>query len=126
MEVTGEGQEVCEKQPGLIQRTCLRAYGLGFVFFFAFVLGGLFAIPLYIRKRQRIRAEEKMILTSENPDAAKKMLDDQKENVHFADDPDYIAFGPFLTLGTAVFLVFETPLYEFFRTQILASARMLF
>jgi len=102
------------------------AYGLGFVFFFAFVLGGLFAIPLYIRKRQRIRAEEKMILTSENPDAAKKMLDDQKENVHFADDPDYIAFGPFLTLGTAVFLVFETPLYEFFRTQILASARMLF
>jgi prepilin signal peptidase PulO-like enzyme (type II secretory pathway) len=101
-------------------------YGLGFVFFIAFVLGGLFAVPLYIHKRKRIRLEEKMISESVSPDKMRKYLNRQKNNIHYSEDPDYIAFGPFLALGTAAFLIFETPLRAFFETNIMASADLLF
>jgi len=102
------------------------AYGLIFVFFFAFVLGGIFAVPLYIAKRRRIHAEEKEI--RESPDPVRKRREIEKRNnaVHFSEDPDYIAFGPFLALGTALFLIFEAPVHEFFINNILTSAGLLF
>lgn len=95
------------------------AYGLVFVIFFSFILGGIFAVPLYIAKRRRIRAEEKEIFESKDPVRKRKEMEKRKDSVHFSDDPDYIAFGPFLALGTAVFLIFETPVYHFFVTSIL-------
>lgn len=95
------------------------AYGLVFVIFFSFILGGIFAVPLYIAKRRRIRAEEKEIFESKDPVRKRKEIEKRKDSVHFSDDPDYIAFGPFLALGTAVFLIFETPVYHFFVTSIL-------
>jgi len=89
-------------------------YGLIFVFFFAFVLGGVIAFPLFINKRRRIKAEEKLIMESSNPARKRKEIEKKKNAVHFSEDPDYIAFGPFLVLGTAVFLIFETPIREIF------------
>ena len=102
------------------------AYGLVFVIFFAFVLGGVFAVPLYIAKRRRVRAEEKLILQSPDPDGKRKEIEKMKDAVSFADDPDYIAFGPFLALGTVIFLIFETPVHDFFINYILTSAGQLF
>lgn len=102
------------------------AYGLIFVFFFAFILGGVVAFPLYISKRKRIRAEEKTIRQSRDPVGKRREIEKKKEAVHFSDDPDYIAFGPFLALGTTVFLIFETPVREFFVSYILTSAGLLF
>ena len=102
------------------------AYGLIFVFFFAFILGGIIAFPLYISKRRRFRTEEKLIRESTDPVEKRMKIEKEKESVHFSEDPDYIAFGPFLALGTAVFLIFETPVHEFFVTYILTSAGLLF
>ncbi len=102
------------------------AYGLIFVFFFAFILGGIFAVPLFIAKRRRIREEESLIRNSEDPVRTRKEIERQKESIHFSDDPDYIAFGPFLALATAVFLIFETPVRQFFEAYILTSAGFLF
>lgn len=102
------------------------AYGLIFVFFFAFILGGVVAFPLYISKRKRIRAEEKTIRQSRDSVGKRREIEKKKEAVHFSDDPDYIAFGPFLALGTTVFLIFETPVREFFVSYILTSAGLLF
>ena len=102
------------------------AYGLVFVIFFSFILGGIFAVPLYISKRKRIHAEEKEIFESKDPVRKRKEIEKQKASIHFSDDPDYIAFGPFLALGTAVFLIFETPVYHFFAANILTAAGYLF
>ena len=102
------------------------AYGLIFVFFFAFILGGAVAFPLYISKRKRISTDEKLIRLSRDPAAKRREIEKSREAVHFSDDPDYIAFGPFLALGTAVFLIFETPVREFFVSYILTSAGQLF
>lgn len=102
------------------------AYGLVFVIFFSFVLGGIFAVPLYISKRRRISAEEKLIRESPDPERKRKELEKKKEAVSFADDPDYIAFGPFLALGTVIFLIFETPVHDFFINYILTSTGQLF
>lgn len=102
------------------------AFGLIFVFFFAFILGGIFAVPLYISKRRRIRAEENVIRASKDPARKRREIEKRNLAVHFAEDPDYIAFGPFLALGTVIFLIFETPLYQFYIQNILASAAMLF
>jgi len=101
-------------------------FGLIFVFFFAFVAGGIFAVPLFIRKQKRIRAEDKLILTSEDPEKTRRQIEEQKAGIHFADDPDYIAFGPFLAIGTAVFLIFETPVYQYFQSSILPTLGFIF
>ncbi len=100
-------------------------YGLVFVFFFAFVLGGIFALPLFIGKRRRIREEEKQIIESTDPNKTRDEIEKQKELIHFSEDPDYIAFGPFLALGTVIFLIFETPIYQFYVSNILVSAGLL-
>lgn len=97
------------------------AYGLIFVFFFSFVIGGIAAVPLLIRKRIRIAREEKLIRESKNPAKARRKLTREKQLIHFADDPDYIAFGPFLALGTACFLIFETLVHSYFTETILVS-----
>ncbi len=95
------------------------AYGLIFVIFLSFIAGGIFAFPLLIRKRRRIREEERMILTSEDPEKARRKLEAKREAMHYADDPDYIAFGPFLAIGTIAFLMLETPLHQMFSQMFL-------
>lgn len=93
------------------------AYGLPFVVFIAFTAGGIMAIPLVIRKRLRIRKEEQMVLMSEDPDLTLKHLEQERNAMHYADDPDYIAFGPFLAIGTIAFLMLETSFQVFFSQQ---------
>ena len=36
----------------------------------------------------------------------------RKAQVHFSEDPDYIAFGPFLALGAAVYMALEPVFYN--------------
>lgn len=81
--------------------------GLVYIIFISFILGGIVAIPLLVRKRMRIAAEEKAIRESDNPAKARKMLLVKKKEMHFADDPDYLAFGPFIAFGMALFMLFE-------------------
>lgn len=94
------------------------AYGLIFVLFISFLIGGVVAFPLLIRKRIRIAREEKEIRESKNPARARRTLDRRRKELSFADDPDYIAFGPFLAVGTLCFLLFETPLYRYYSETI--------
>jgi len=88
--------------------------GLLFVIFIAFISAAIVAIPLLVRKRMRIRQEEKEIRESPNPALARKILMKKKREMHFADDPDYLAFGPFLVLGTVLFLLYEPYFLDLF------------
>lgn len=88
--------------------------GLIFVIFIAFVSAAVVAVPMLIRKRRRIAAEEKAIRESPDPAKARKILAKKKREMHFADDPDYLAFGPFLVLGTVIFLLYEPYFLEIF------------
>ena len=88
--------------------------GLLFVIFIAFVTAGVVAVPMLIRKRMRIAAEERAIRESPDPAKARKILLKKKREMHFADDPDYLAFGPFLVLGTVLFLLYEPYFLELF------------
>lgn len=88
--------------------------GLIFVFFISFVAGGIVAVPLFIRKRIRIAKEEKAIRESDNPAKARKLAAKKKLEQDFADNPDVLSFGPFLVLGTGLFLVFEPLCLEIF------------
>lgn len=88
--------------------------GLLFVIFIAFVTAGVVAVPMLIRKRMRIAAEERAIRESPDPVKARKILLKKKREMHFADDPDYLAFGPFLVLGTVLFLLYEPYFLELF------------
>ena len=88
--------------------------GLIFVVFIAFVSAGIVAVPMLIRKRMRIAKEEKEIRESPDPAKARKILAKKKREMHFADDPDYLAFGPFLVLGTVLFLLYEPYFLELF------------
>lgn len=88
--------------------------GLIFVFFISFVAGGIVAIPLFIRKRIRLAKEEKAIRESPNPAKARKIAAKKKMEQDFADNPDVLSFGPFLVLGTGLFLVFEPLFLEIF------------
>ena len=82
-------------------------YGLTVVLYVGFVTALFFALPLYIRKRLRIRNEKKEIANAEDPAAKRREIMLAKKNMHFADDPDYLAFGPFLAFGAAVFICAE-------------------
>lgn len=88
--------------------------GLLFVFFISFVVGGVVAVPLFIRKRIRLAQEEKAIRESDNPAKARKIAAKKKLEQDFADNPDVLSFGPFLVLGTGLFLVFEPLCLEIF------------
>ena len=92
--------------------------GLIFMVFIAFITAAVVAIPLLIRKRKRIAREEREIRESPDPAKARKILAKKKREMHFADDPDYLAFGPFLVLGTVLFLLYEPYFFDFFSTHI--------
>lgn len=87
-------------------------YGLVVLIYVAAFASVFFAIPILIRKRIRISKEEKAIRESSNPVQARRELNKKKSQIHFADDPDYIAFGPFLALGAAAFLVLEPVFFK--------------
>ena len=53
-----------------------------------------------------------MIKASDDPRKARLMLQREKAKIHFAEDPDYMAFGPFLALGCGVFAIMEPFFYE--------------
>ena len=82
-------------------------YGLVVLMYVSIFSAIVFAVPLLIRKRKRIAAEKKRIAEAEDPRAEKLKIQREKAAVHFAEDPDYMAFGPFLALGCAVFAIME-------------------
>ncbi len=92
--------------------------GLISVVFIAFISAAFFAVPLLIRKHLRIAAEEKAIRESPDPALARKKLLKKKREMHFADDPDYLAFGPFLVLGTVLFLLYEPFFLDLFQRYV--------
>jgi prepilin signal peptidase PulO-like enzyme (type II secretory pathway) len=87
-------------------------YGLVVVIYVGIIVAVFFAIPLLIRKYMRKAAEKKEIAQSEDPAAKRLEIAKRKAQIHFADDPDYLAFGPFLALGTAVYLAMEPFFYS--------------
>ena len=82
-------------------------YGLVVLVYVSIFSAVIFAIPLLIRKRKRIAAEKKRIAEADDPRAEKLLIQREKAKIHFAEDPDYMAFGPFLALGCAVFIIME-------------------
>ena len=87
-------------------------YGLIVLMYVSIFSAILFAVPLLIRKRKRIAAEKKRIAQAEDPRAEKLKIQREKAAIHFAEDPDYMAFGPFLALGCAVFAIMEPFFFE--------------
>ncbi len=82
-------------------------YGLYFTFLIAIFVGAIYSIPLIVRKYVRIAKENKEIKNSKNPSKTRREIQMRKNSVHYADDPDYLAFGPFIALGGAAFLALE-------------------
>lgn len=87
-------------------------YGLIVLIYVSIFSALIFAIPLLIRKRKRIAAEKKRIAESPDPRKEKLKIQREKAAIHFAEDPDYMAFGPFLALGCAVFAIMEPFFFE--------------
>ncbi|MCR5615932.1 MAG: A24 family peptidase [Saccharofermentans sp.] len=87
-------------------------YGLIVLVYVSIFTAVLFAIPMLIKKRIRIQKEEEMIRNSKNPQKLRRALEIKKARMHFADDPDYLAFGPFIALGCGVFAVMEPVFLE--------------
>jgi prepilin signal peptidase PulO-like enzyme (type II secretory pathway) len=102
------------------------SYGLVFVIFFAFLIGGIAAVPLLIKKRIRIARENKEIRESKDPERTRRVMERKRKEISFVDDPDYIAFGPFLAVGTLVFLIFETPIFRYYSERILTALEFVF
>ncbi|MBP5180136.1 MAG: prepilin peptidase [Clostridiales bacterium] len=96
-------------------------YGLIVVVYVGIIVAVFFAIPLLIKKYLRKAAERKEIANAENPAEKRREIARRKAQVHFADDPDYLAFGPFLALGAAVYLALE----PVFATHLLPSLELL-
>ncbi len=87
-------------------------YGLVVIFYVSVISAAVIAIPLLVRKQIRLSNEENLIRSSSNPIEKRKEIEHSKEMIHFADDPDYLAFGPFLVVGATIFLVAEPWIYE--------------
>ena len=100
-------------------------YGLIVILYVAVFSALIFAIPMLIRKSIRKKKEEEIIRNSDNPRKARRELELKKSRIHYADDPDYLAFGPFLALGCAVFIAMEPFFYQKL-FSILASMGVLF
>ena len=95
-------------------------YGLLILIYVSIFSALVFAVPLLFRKLKRISAEKKRIAGAEDPRAEKLKIQREKAAIHFAEDPDYMAFGPFLALGCAVFAIMEPFFFEkMFQTIIL-------
>ena len=87
-------------------------YGLVVLIYVSIFSAVVFAVPLLVRKMKRISAEKKRIANSANPRDEKLKIQREKAAIHFAEDPDYMAFGPFLALGCAVFVIMEPFFFE--------------
>jgi len=87
-------------------------YGLIVLMYVSIFSAILFAVPLLIRKRKRIAAEKRRIAEAPDPRAEKLKIQREKAAIHFAEDPDYMAFGRFLALGCAVFAIMEPFFFE--------------
>lgn len=94
-------------------------YGLVVLIYAAIIPAMLIAIPLVIRKQIRLRREEKEIRASKDPVAKRREIRLAKSKLHFADDPDYLAFGPFLAFGAGVFLALEPVWADLFMDTLL-------
>jgi len=86
-------------------------YGLVVILYVSVFTALIFAIPLLIRKYKRKREEEKIIKNSKNPSKKRRELELARSRIHYAEDPDYLAFGPFLATGCAVFIAMEPFFY---------------
>ena len=82
-------------------------YGLVVLVYVSIFSALFFAIPLMIKKIKRVSDEKKRIASADDPRAEKLKIQREKAAIHFAEDPDYLAFGPFLALGCAVFAIME-------------------
>lgn len=91
---------------------CTGLYGLIVLIYVSIIVGVIFAIPLLIKKQKRLKEEREYIDNHENPIVAKMELKIKKEEMHFAEDPDYLAFGPFIALGAGVFLALEPTFFN--------------
>lgn len=91
---------------------CTGLYGLIVLIYVSIIVGVVFAIPLLIKKQKRLKEEKEYIENHENPIVAKMELKIKKEEMHFAEDPDYLAFGPFIALGAGVFLALEPVFFK--------------
>lgn len=87
-------------------------YGLLILVYVSIFSAVIFAVPLLFRKMKRVSAEKKRVAEAEDPRAEKLKIQREKAAIHFAEDPDYMAFGPFLALGCAVFVVMEPFFFE--------------
>ena len=95
-------------------------YGLIVLIYVAIFAALFFAVPMLVRKIKRLNAEKKRIRNAKDPRAEKLLIQREKAKIHFAEDPDYLAFGPFLALGCAVFAVMEPFFFEkFYLTMML-------
>ena len=87
-------------------------YGIIVLIYVAIFTALIWAVPLLIRKRRRIARENAAIKASSDPRKARLELQREKAKIHFAEDPDYMAFGPFLALGCGVFCIMEPFFFE--------------
>ena len=87
-------------------------YGFVVLVYVAIFSALFFAIPLLVRKIKRLSDEKKRIAEAEDPRKEKLKIQREKAKIHFAEDPDYLAFGPFLALGCAVFAIMEPFFFE--------------
>ena len=87
-------------------------YGFVVLVYVAIFSALFFAIPLLVRKIKRLSAEKKRIAEAEDPRKERLKIQRERAKIHFAEDPDYLAFGPFLALGCAVFAIMEPFFFE--------------
>ena len=89
-------------------------YGLVVIMYVSVFSALIFAVPMLIRKHKRLKEEEEIIRNSKNPAKKRRELELKRAKIHYADDPDYLAFGPFLAIGCAVFIAAEPYFYSTF------------
>ncbi|MCR4702189.1 MAG: prepilin peptidase [Saccharofermentans sp.] len=82
-------------------------YGFIVLVYVAIFSALFFAVPLLFKKIKRLNDEKKRIAEAEDPRKERLKIQREKAKIHFAEDPDYLAFGPFLALGCAVFAIME-------------------
>lgn len=92
-------------------------YGLVIMTYISCFTALLVAVPLFIRKKMRQRKEEQMIRESDDPVKARQELKIKKSQIHYADDPDALALGPFLVIGTCAAISMELFFFEFLFTR---------
>ncbi|MBO6193493.1 MAG: prepilin peptidase [Clostridiales bacterium] len=88
-------------------------YGLIITIYVGILVAVFFAVPLLIRKYARKASEKREIEQAEDKGAKRQEIAMRKAQVHFSEDPDYIAFGPFLALGAAVYMALEPVFYNY-------------